>query len=157
MYLLKQQLAVELKNKKSIEMIRKTNLHSSSLLGFFMPPNPREMYLSIVCIYYFLYYKDPNFIPRLSKAWEARSYRKTKKKNTKRHTESKNNDNVITNEITNIRVNKMVGDVITTEKELKREKAQEIINEINRNPPPQSEKKDDDNPLLDSDANPWFG
>ena len=82
---------------------------------------------------------------------------KTKKKNTKRHAESKNNDNVITNETTNIRVNEMVGDVIKTEKELKRDKAQEIINEINRNPPPQSEKKDDDNPLLDSDANPWFG
>lgn len=157
MHLLKQQLAVELKNKKSIEVTRKTNLHSSSLLGFFMPPNSSEMYLSIVCIYYFLYYKDPNFIPRLSKAWEARSYRETKKKNTKNNVKTKNNDNLITNEITNIRVDEIVDAAVKTERKLNREKSQEMINKIHRNVPPQSEKKDDDNPLLDSDANPWFG
>ncbi len=156
-YLLKQQLAVELKNKKSIEVIRKTNLHSSSLLGFFMPPNPSEMYLSIVCIYYFLYYKDPNFIPRLSKAWEARSYREAKKKKTRHHVKNKNNDDLTTSEITNITVDEMVDAVIKTEKELKREKAQEIINKIHHDLPPQSEKKDDVDPLLDSGANPWFG
>lgn len=156
MYLLRKNLAVELNNKKSMELVRKTNFHSSSFLSFFMPASPGEMYLSLICIYNFLYYKDPNFIPRLSKAWEARSYRKTKKKKAGHHVKSKNNSDLITDELTNIKLDELVDDVIESEKKSNREKAQEIMNEIHRNAPLKSEVKDDD-PISNSAADPWFG
>lgn len=156
MYSLRKQLAAEINNKKSMEVVRKRHLHSPSFLSFFMPASPGEMYLSLVCIYNFLYYKDLNFIPRLSKAWEAHSYRKTKKKNIGLHVKSKNHAELISDELINIKLDELVDAAIETEKELKREKAKEIINEILRNAPTHSEKQDND-PLLDSDANPWFG
>ncbi|WET15535.1 hypothetical protein P2W49_02175 [Yersinia intermedia] len=78
---LKEKIVKEINKKKMMESIRKTNLHSSSFLSLFMPVSPNEVYLALVCVYNFLYYKDPHFIPRLSKAWESLSYRKSKKKN----------------------------------------------------------------------------
>ncbi|HHG9997287.1 TPA: hypothetical protein ACPZFO_000251 [Yersinia enterocolitica] len=151
---LKEKIVKEINKKKMMESIRKTNLHSSSFLSLFMPVSPNEVYLALVCVYNFLYYKDPHFIPRLSKAWESLSYRKSKKKNkTLKMMERKLDRYENSSEASGAPEE----EIVKIQKDILREKDHEITKNFETRNSDLSVEKDNDTSAQHSGANPWFG
>ncbi|WP_338628544.1 hypothetical protein [Yersinia intermedia] len=153
---LKEKIVKEINKKKMMESIRKTNFHSSSFLSLFMPVSPNEVYLALVCVYNFLYYKDPHFIPRLSKAWESLSYRKSKKKN-KNKTLKMMERKLDRYENSSEASGAPEEEIVKIQKDILREKDHEITKNFETRNSDLSVEKDNDSSAQHSGANPWFG
>ena len=104
-----------------------------------MPCSINETYLALVCAYHFLYCKDPHFIPRLSKAWESSSYRKSKKKSKKKPLETISSELSYGDHVSEV-LSPSEGDVVKIEKDTLRENMHEVViekvieNVENKNP-----------------------
>ncbi|MDY4315665.1 hypothetical protein SOW02_12065 [Pectobacterium actinidiae] len=121
------------------------HFHSPSFLSLFRPSGYNEMYLTLNCIYVFLYYRDQNFIPRVKKAWESSVFRKsnkTKKIKTKRKKEIQN---VIIEKITSEDLKNPSSLKPISEHDEKRIKAKEIMRKI-------TERRDSNSPDEDPDV-----
>ncbi|MGT3190070.1 hypothetical protein [Yersinia enterocolitica] len=129
---------------------REIPMQSTSFLSLFRPVSTTEKYLTLNCIYFFLYHKDPNFLTRFTKAWESSSYRKAIKKNKNKKSSvfnSKSSEVKNKEEKSGMVLNANVENTIS-EKDEKRIRAAEIMLRITKNIDylPPDKKTDDDAP-----------
>lgn len=134
--------------------LRDAPMYSPSFLSLFRPVNTTEKYLTLNCIYIFLYHKDPNFLARFTKAWESLSHRKSVKKN-KNKTKNILKEKIITSDVEEVISSEP--EKQTSEQDEKITQAQEIITKVAERDDSISSEKE----LIDANLEPkgyisWF-